>query len=199
MVFGAGGFGRREQDEPCIILERKNFLLTLSLSLIMVGYNPYFLGLEILVFLLFGLCLRHAWRQGALNVWQLAAGVIYGLLLEWATIQQLQAYRYGQFHFMIGELPLAVGVAWGTIIYSVHLFSEASNLPLWLRPACRHSAAGSASTAWGRLSISYSSSHAMHLAQPWRTSVNSPPHSGQGCARGCFHTAKLHDSGSSFL
>jgi len=97
--------------------------------------NPYFLGLELLVMVLFGLCIRHAWRQGGLKVWELLAGVIYGLLLEWATIQQLRAYEYGQFVFMAGELPLAVGVAWGTIIYSVRLFSDASSLPLWLRPA----------------------------------------------------------------
>ena len=96
--------------------------------------NPYFLSLELLVLVLFGLCLRHAWRQGWLKVWELLAGVIYGLLLERATIQQLQAYEYGQFLFMVGELPLAVGVAWGTIIYSVRLFSDASSLPLWLRP-----------------------------------------------------------------
>ncbi|MCK4897217.1 MAG: carotenoid biosynthesis protein, partial [Anaerolineales bacterium] len=96
--------------------------------------NPYFLSLELLVLVLFGLCLRHAWRQGWLKVWELLAGVIYGLLLERATIQQLGAYEYGQFLFMVGELPLAVGVAWGTIIYSVRLFSDASSLPLWLRP-----------------------------------------------------------------
>lgn len=97
--------------------------------------NPYFLSLEVLVLVLFGLCMHHAWRQGGLKVWELLAGVIYGLLLEWATIQQLGAYEYGRFLVMVGELPLAVGVAWGTIIYSVRLFSDSSSLHLWLRPA----------------------------------------------------------------
>jgi hypothetical protein len=105
------------------------------LKLVLFIVNPYFLGLELLVLVLFGLCMRHAWRQGGLKVWELLAGVVYGILLEWATIQQLRAYEYGQFAIMVGELPLAVGFAWGTIIYSLRLFSDASSLPLWLRPA----------------------------------------------------------------
>ncbi len=96
--------------------------------------DPYFLGLECLVAVLFALCLRHAWQQGLWTAWVLLAGVIYGLLLEWATIQQLQAYEYGRFLVNLGPLPLAVGVAWGTIIYSVRLFSDSSDLPLWLKP-----------------------------------------------------------------
>lgn len=96
--------------------------------------NPYFIGLEILVLYLFLLCLRHAWRQGRVQVWDLLAGVIFGLMLEWATIHQLNAYQYGHFTLMIFEVPLMVGVAWGTIIYSVRLFSDSTDLPLWVRP-----------------------------------------------------------------
>ena len=96
--------------------------------------NAYFVIFELLVAGLFMLCLRHAARQGPARVWQLVAGVLYGLLLEWATIQQLHAYHYGRFALMLGEVPLMVGVGWGVIIYSVRLFSDATNLPEWARP-----------------------------------------------------------------
>jgi len=96
--------------------------------------NPYYYIFEIIVLALFFLALRHAWRMGWTRVWQLIAGVIFGVLLEWMTIQQLHTYQYGRFMLMIGEVPLMVGVAWGVIIYSVRLFSAASTLPLWARP-----------------------------------------------------------------
>jgi hypothetical protein len=64
----------------------------------------------------------------------LVAGVIFGVLLEMGTIQQLHVYHYGRFLLMAGEVPLSVGVAWGCIIYSVRLFSDASSLPLAARP-----------------------------------------------------------------
>lgn len=66
--------------------------------------------------------------------WQLFAGVLFGLLLEWATIQQLNAYEYGHFLVMLGPVPVVIGVAWGTIIYSVRAFSDSTNLPEWARP-----------------------------------------------------------------
>lgn len=96
--------------------------------------DPYFLVLELLVLILFSLCLRHAWGQGLAGVWQLLAGVVFGLLLEMATIQQLHAYQYAHFSLMVGDVPVMVGVAWGTIIYSVRLFSDSSNIPEWARP-----------------------------------------------------------------
>ena len=96
--------------------------------------SAYFVVFEIAAFGLFLLCLRHAARQGPARVWQLVAGILYGLLLEWATIQQLHAYHYGQFVLMLGEVPLMVGVGWGVIIYGVRLFSDATTLPEWARP-----------------------------------------------------------------
>lgn len=96
--------------------------------------DPYFLALELLVLVLFGLCLRHAWGQGPAVVWQLLAGVVFGLLLEMATIEQLHAYQYAHFSLMVGDVPVMVGVAWGTIIYSVRLFSDSSSMPEWGRP-----------------------------------------------------------------
>lgn len=97
--------------------------------------NLTFIVFELLVYALFGLCLAHAWKQGWAAVLRLAAGALFGLLLEWATIQQLQAYEYGRFLLMLGPVPVAIGVAWGTIIYSVQTYSNATSLPEWARPA----------------------------------------------------------------
>ncbi|RPI80298.1 MAG: carotenoid biosynthesis protein [Chloroflexi bacterium] len=96
--------------------------------------SPAFVTFEILVYILFLFALVHAWRRGIAIVWQLLAGVLFGLLLEWATIQQLQAYEYGEFLVMFSEVPLSIGVAWGTIIYTASLFSDSTNLPEWIRP-----------------------------------------------------------------
>lgn len=96
--------------------------------------NLYFLAFEILVLVLFLACLQNAWQRGSWVAWQLIAGALFGLLLEWATIQQLDAYEYGRFLVMLGSVPVVVGVAWGTIIYSVRSFSDKTNLPEWARP-----------------------------------------------------------------
>ena len=96
--------------------------------------NPYFMILELITYALLAVCARHAWQRGGHVVWQLAAGVVFGVLLELGTIQQLHVYHYGRFLVMAGEVPLSVGVAWGCIIYSVRLFSDASSLPLAARP-----------------------------------------------------------------
>jgi uncharacterized membrane protein len=96
--------------------------------------NLYFLAFELLVLVLFLICLLNAWQRGSWVVWQLLAGVLFGLLLEWATIQQLNAYEYGHFLVMLGPVPVIIGVAWGTIIYSVCAFSNSTNLPEWARP-----------------------------------------------------------------
>jgi Carotenoid biosynthesis protein len=96
--------------------------------------NPYAVAFELILVVLFGLCVRHALRFGPARVWQLVAGVIFGVLLETATIQQLHAYHYGRFLLMIGDVPLMVGVGWGVIIYSARVFSDATSLPEWARP-----------------------------------------------------------------
>ena len=96
--------------------------------------DPYLLIFELLIYLLFSLCLLHARRRGPAAVGQLLAGVVYGWLLEWATIQELHAYHYGHFLLMFAGVPVAVGVAWSVIIYSVMLVSQASSLPEWAQP-----------------------------------------------------------------
>jgi hypothetical protein len=93
-----------------------------------------FIAFELVVLALFGACLAHAWRTGPTRVWALVAGALFGVLLEWATIQQLRAYSYGRFMLMWGEVPIAIGLAWGTIIYTARLTSDATSLPGWARP-----------------------------------------------------------------
>ena len=97
--------------------------------------NIYFLLYEFTLFLQIAICLPHAWRHGKANLLRLFAGILFGVLLEIATIYQLQAYEYGDFLIMIFDVPLGIGVAWGCILYSVMEFSDASNLPYFARPA----------------------------------------------------------------
>jgi len=96
--------------------------------------NIYFILFELVVYLQLALCFYHAWRQGTANVLRLLAGILFGLTLELATIRQLEAYEYGQFLIMVLDVPLCIGVAWSSILYSVMEFSDASSLPDWTRP-----------------------------------------------------------------
>jgi uncharacterized membrane protein len=96
--------------------------------------NLYFIFFELMIYLLLALCIQHARRQSLTNLLRLLAGVVYGVILELATIHQLSAYEYGHFLVMIGNVPLCIGVAWSCIIYSSMEFSDASSLPYWVRP-----------------------------------------------------------------
>jgi len=97
--------------------------------------NAYFLLFELIIYIQFALCLRHAWTHRPANVLRLLFGAAFGVLLELATIRQLNAYEYGRFLFMVLDVPLCIGVAWGCIVYSAMEFSDASDLPFWARPA----------------------------------------------------------------
>lgn len=96
--------------------------------------NLYFIFFELCIYLQFTFCLVHAWRHRKSNLPMLFAGIAFGVLLELATIRQLHAYKYGQFLLMVLDVPLCIGVAWGSIIYSVMEYSNATSLPLWARP-----------------------------------------------------------------
>lgn len=96
--------------------------------------NSYFILFELIIYFQFILCLRHAWKQGVANLLRLLAGILFGVILELATIRQLHAYQYGRFMIMVLDVPLCIGVAWSCIIYSAMEFSDASNLPYWTRP-----------------------------------------------------------------
>ena len=94
----------------------------------------YFILFELTIYVQFALCLRHALKHGAPNLLKLIAGTAFGVLLELATIRQLNAYEYGQFMLMVLDVPLCIGVAWSCIIYAVMEFSDGSSLPYWTRP-----------------------------------------------------------------
>jgi len=96
--------------------------------------NPYFIVFELVIYLQLALCLHHAWKHGTANLLRLFAGIVFGVMLELATIRQLNAYEYGRFIFMVGDVPLCIGVAWSCILYSAMEFSDGSSLPYWTRP-----------------------------------------------------------------
>jgi hypothetical protein len=94
----------------------------------------YFILFEGIIYLQFALCFLHARKLGRENLLRLAAGVLFGLMLELATIRQLDAYEYGEFIIMVLDVPLCIGVAWSCILYSGMEFTDASSLPYWMRP-----------------------------------------------------------------
>ncbi|NWG06811.1 MAG: carotenoid biosynthesis protein [Chloroflexi bacterium] len=96
--------------------------------------NTYFILFELIIYIQFVLCIRHAWKNGATNILRLFAGILFGVALELATIRQLNAYEYGRFLVMVLDVPLCIGMAWGCILYSVMEFSNASSLPYFARP-----------------------------------------------------------------
>lgn len=97
--------------------------------------QPAFLLFELGVYALALICLRHAWARGWARVFGLAAGMIYGVLLEYATIRSYEAYAYGRFLIMLfGAVPLCIGVSWGIIIYTAMETSDRFALPWYLRP-----------------------------------------------------------------
>ncbi|MBN2471253.1 MAG: carotenoid biosynthesis protein [Anaerolineae bacterium] len=93
-----------------------------------------FVIFELVVFLLFALCLWHAVRHGRFRVMELLAGLVYGVFLELMTLRQLEAYAYGQFTIMIADAPLGVGVGWAVIIYATMTFTRQLDMPIFTRP-----------------------------------------------------------------
>ena len=96
--------------------------------------NTYFILFEFIIYIQFALCLRHAMKRGFANLLKLFMGAAFGVILEIATIRQLNAYQYGQFLVMVLDVPLCIGMAWSCIIYSAMEFSDGSSLPYWTRP-----------------------------------------------------------------
>lgn len=89
---------------------------------------------EILTILLFLVCFWHASRQGKTRVLELFASLIYGVALEWMTIQQIEAYHYGQFLIMFDGAPLCIGLGWAVIIFSCMEFVKNLEMPDFARP-----------------------------------------------------------------
>lgn len=96
--------------------------------------SPDFLVFELLMYLLFGLCLTDAARRGGNRVVELCTALVYGITLEWMTLQQLNAYVYGKFFLMLAGAPLCIGAGWAIIIYSAMEFSERLSVSDRARP-----------------------------------------------------------------
>jgi hypothetical protein len=95
---------------------------------------PAFLAFELLFSLVFIACLVHAIHRSPSMMMELVFALLFGVLLEWMTIQQLQAYQYGQFLLMIDGAPLCIGMGWAVIIYSGMQLLESWEMPAFARP-----------------------------------------------------------------
>ena len=89
---------------------------------------------EILTILLFIACFWHAVRQKSGKELELVFALIFGVFLEWITIQQLEAYQYGEFILMLDGAPLCIGLGWAVIIYSGMEFVKHLEMPDYARP-----------------------------------------------------------------
>src|SRR5947209_839898 len=87
-----------------------------------------------MVDILFCGCLWHAARQDRFRVIELLSAACFGVLLEWLSIRQLQAYHYAQFLVMIDGALLCIGLGWAVIIYASMEFASSVQLPQAARP-----------------------------------------------------------------
>lgn len=89
-------------------------------------YLVFELGAYVLAFF----CFRHAWKRGRQAALVLLAGMIFGVLLEYAAILTYDAYSYGHFLVMFGDtVPLCIGVLWGVIFYAAVEVAERLAMP----------------------------------------------------------------------
>lgn len=93
-----------------------------------------FIIFELLTILLFIACFWHAVRQKNEKVLELIFALIFGVFLEWMTIQQLEAYHYGEFFLMLDGAPICIGLGWAVIIYSGMEFVKHLEMPDYARP-----------------------------------------------------------------
>ncbi len=102
-----------------------------------IPYGPAppwcFPAFEASAYILFAVCLAHAWRRGKQHVAYILGGLFFGLVLEYIEVAT-GSYTYGRFVTMLGRPPLSVpiciGLGWGIILYTSRLFSDALRLPL---------------------------------------------------------------------
>lgn len=93
-----------------------------------------FIIFELLTTILFIACFWHAFRQKNRKVLELIFALIFGVFLEWMTIQQLEAYHYGKFFLMLDGAPICIGLGWAVIIYSGMEFVKHLEMPDYARP-----------------------------------------------------------------
>lgn len=93
-----------------------------------------FISFELLTILLFIACFWHALKQKSGKGLELVFALIFGVFLEWMTIQQLEAYHYGEFFLMLDGAPICIGLGWAVIIYSGMEFVSHLEMPDYARP-----------------------------------------------------------------
>lgn len=98
-----------------------------------------FHAIELSVFLLFAVAVWHSSGISLSKVATLFGAVVFGWLIELYFVTFAQGYAYGDFLVdpPVGghNVPLWVGVGWGTIIYCSMLASDRMGLPAGVRPA----------------------------------------------------------------
>jgi len=77
-----------------------------------------------------GLCLRDAWGDRA-DVALFGASLVYGILLEKATIVAFEAYTYPAANYLIAplDIPIAIGLGWAAVIYAGVATARALGVP----------------------------------------------------------------------
>ncbi len=94
-------------------------ILPLASNVIMI--QPEIIILEFGMIFRFGICIWDALKQGSHVLMMVFSGLLYGLILEWATIQQFHAYEYGQFIIMLDRVTLYVRSAEAYFVNLVHI------------------------------------------------------------------------------
>jgi hypothetical protein len=105
---------------------------------------------EAAVYVLFPICLWHAWRQGRAWVLLLVATAVYATVVEYMGLHPIRPepkmsllacpacldYQYGRFLVMLfGELPLCIVLGWSVIIYAaLQTTQKLGAAPWWQRP-----------------------------------------------------------------
>ncbi|MGE5251591.1 MAG: carotenoid biosynthesis protein [Bacteroidota bacterium] len=95
---------------------------------------PVLILFELLIYIEFLLCLAHARKHGLGGIVKLLSAVLLGVAWEVASILQWPPFHFGHFLISVSGLPLCIGIAWGSILFSVAEFSDATSLPHWARP-----------------------------------------------------------------
>lgn len=92
-----------------------------------------FLFTELSMYALMMVSVIHAFRRRDGSLAWLLGGTAFGFLVEYFEVIT-GSYTYGRFSLMLGhaplDIPLFVGFAWGMIMYTARLFSDAAGLPM---------------------------------------------------------------------
>ncbi len=93
-----------------------------------------FVVFELLTISLFVACVWHSARQKKEKAIEIIFALVFGVFLEWMTIQQLEAYHYSEFFLMLDGAPICIGLGWAVIIYSGMEFVKQLKMPDYARP-----------------------------------------------------------------